>query len=125
MTGSLSPSLRVESISKSYGATAALSDVSFDLAAGEIHCLLGENGAGKSTLVKIIAGLERPDRGSLRIGNAVLDGGGVRASRAAGVGVVYQHPVVFPDLDVTENIYAGRPMTRNGPPVLVFTAQGS
>jgi rhamnose transport system ATP-binding protein len=108
------PALAVVGISKQYGATLALDDVSFELPAGEIHCLLGENGAGKSTLVKIIAGLEVQDRGVLMINGRAVEGGGVAAARAAGVGVVYQHPVVFPDIDVTENIYAGRPILRGG-----------
>jgi ABC-type iron transport system FetAB ATPase subunit len=108
------PALAVVGVSKHYGATLALDDVSFELPAGEIHCLLGENGAGKSTLVKIIAGLEVQDRGVLTINGGAVEGGGVAAARAAGVGVVYQHPVVFPDIDVTENIYAGRPILRGG-----------
>src|SRR5262245_7475403 len=107
-------SLQVAGISKHYGATAALTDVSLDLARGEVHCLLGENGAGKSTLVKIIAGLGRQDAGRLVVEGRELGFGGVAAARAAGVGVVYQHPVVFPDIDVTENIYAGRPLLRGG-----------
>jgi rhamnose transport system ATP-binding protein len=109
------PNLQVVGISKHYGATAALTDVSFDLMPGEVHCLLGENGAGKSTLVKIIAGLEREDAGRLLIKGSELGDHGVGAARAAGVGVVYQHPVVFPDIDVTENIYAGRPILKRGP----------
>lgn len=119
MTGAAS--LQVAGISKHYGATAALVDVSFELAAGEIHCLLGENGAGKSTLVKIIAGLERQDAGRLVVEGRELGLGGVAAARAAGVGVVYQHPVVFPDIDVTENIYAGRPLLRGGALPIVDT----
>ena len=115
------PSLQVDSVSKHYGATAALTDVSFELAAGEVHCLLGENGAGKSTLVKIVAGLERQDAGRLLIKGKEVAGGGVAAARAAGVGVVYQHPVVFPDIDVTENIYAGRPILRKGPLPIIDT----
>ena len=59
--------LNASGINKTYGATRALSDVSLELCAGEVHCLLGENGAGKSTLVKIIAGLERQDSGVLLI----------------------------------------------------------
>jgi rhamnose transport system ATP-binding protein len=107
------PAIAVVGVSKQYGATLALDDVSFELPAGEIHCLLGENGAGKSTLVKIIAGLEVQDRGTLAINGIEVADGGVAAARAAGVGVVYQHPVVFPDIDVTENIYAGRPILRS------------
>jgi rhamnose transport system ATP-binding protein len=108
--------LTLTGVSKFYGATAALVDVSLELHAGEVHCLLGENGAGKSTLVKIIAGLEQHDRGSLRIDGEEIGARGVKASRAAGVGIVYQHPIVFPEISVTENIYAGRQIRYTGLP---------
>jgi ABC-type sugar transport system ATPase subunit len=66
------PRLRVEHLSKSFEAVQALRDVTFDLAPGEIHALVGENGAGKSTLVGIITGLLRPDAGGVRLdGEAV------------------------------------------------------
>ena len=64
-----SPLLRLEGISKRYGATLALNNVRFDLFAGEVHALMGENGAGKSTLMKILSGIYAPDEGRI-----VLDG---------------------------------------------------
>src|SRR5258708_209785 len=79
------PALAIVDVSKHYGATVALDNVNFELLAGEIHCLLGENGAGKSTLVKIVAGLERQDRGALLINGKEVGAGGVEAARAAGV----------------------------------------
>jgi rhamnose transport system ATP-binding protein len=114
--------LSASGLSKSYGATRALQDVSLDLLAGEVHCLLGENGAGKSTLVKIIAGLEREDSGALLIRGKAIEAASVHAARAAGVGVVYQHPVVFPDISVIENIYAGRQLRRGRWPVVDIAA---
>jgi rhamnose transport system ATP-binding protein len=110
--------LSAAGINKAYGATQALRDVGLELFAGEVHCLLGENGAGKSTLVKIIAGLEQPDSGELLIRGRAIASPSVQAARAAGVGVVYQHPVVFPDINVTENIYAGRQLRRGGWPII-------
>ncbi|WKM71511.1 ATP-binding cassette domain-containing protein [Klebsiella oxytoca] len=59
------PLLRLEGISKRYGATLALNNVRFDLFAGEVHALMGENGAGKSTLMKILSGNEQRDSGAI------------------------------------------------------------
>lgn len=61
------PLLRLEGISKRYGATLALNNVRFDLFAGEVHALMGENGAGKSTLMKILSGNEQRDSGAIYI----------------------------------------------------------
>ena len=61
----MKPLLAVEHISKTYGNSRVLQDVAFDLQPGEVHALVGENGAGKSTLIKIIAGVEQPDAGSV------------------------------------------------------------
>ncbi len=107
--------LRINTISKSFGGIEALVDVSFDIKTGEIHALVGENGAGKSTLVKIITGLESPDRGTL-----LLDGEEIRfhnpmEARAGGVLAVYQDPKLFPNLDIAENVFMGiHPKTKAG-----------
>ncbi len=71
--------------------------------------MLGENGAGKSTLVRLIAGAERPDAGTIAIDGAVLPAGDPRAARAAGVGVVHQHFALVGALSVAENLALGRP----------------
>ena len=102
------PRLRVQGVSKSFDAVHALRGVSFELARGEIHALVGENGAGKSTLVGIITGLLEPDNGAL-----IFDGKTVRFknpldARAAGIAAVYQDPNLFPHLSVAENIFAGQ-----------------
>ncbi len=105
--------LKVDSITKSFGAVQALKGVSFDLRAGEVHALVGENGAGKSTLIKIITGALQPDRpeagpsSSLFInGQHVVENSPSLAKRL-GVAAIYQQPALFPDLSVAENLALG------------------
>ncbi len=104
--------LEVRNVSKRFDATAALTDVSLELRAGEIHALVGENGAGKSTLVKILAGVHVPDSGTI-----LLDGVEVQipdpvTARLLGIAVVHQEPRLFPDLSVAENVFLAHPPTR-------------
>ena len=99
------PVLRIRNIAKRFGATQALEDVSLELFPGEVHALLGENGAGKSTLIKIITGVYQPDRGDVQIdGKPVVIGSAAEAQRL-GIAAIYQEPLLFPDLDVAENIF--------------------
>jgi len=102
------PLLEVRGVSKSFGAVAAVRDVSFALRGGEIHALVGENGAGKSTIVKILAGVHRPDAGDVTLDGAPLSLDGPADAKAAGIAVIYQEPTLFPDLSVAENIFMGR-----------------
>ena len=102
------PAIELTGVSKQFGAVQALRGVELTLYPGEIHALVGENGAGKSTLVKMLAGNHQPDQGTLKInGEAVVLEGPLDA-RARGIAVIHQHPTLFPDLDVAENIYMGR-----------------
>ena len=81
---------------KVFGGTVAIADVSIELRAGEVLALLGENGAGKSTCVKLLAGVYRPDAGSVRVeGEAVSFHSPLQAQRA-GIAVMHQHPGLFP-----------------------------
>ena len=99
------PVLRISKIAKRFGATQALEEVSLELFPGEVHALLGENGAGKSTLIKIITGVHQPDRGDIQIdGKPVVIGSAAEAQRL-GIAAIYQEPLLFPDLDVAENIF--------------------
>ncbi len=82
----------------------ALRGVSFELQAGEVHALVGENGAGKSTLIKIITGAERADSGTLGVGGRTVEHMDPATARAFGIAAIYQQPVLFPGLTVTENI---------------------
>ena len=111
---SVSPVIELRGITKRFGPVEVLSDVALTLAAGRIHALAGENGAGKSTLVKILAGVYPPDDGQILINGvtAVIDGA-VDAQRR-GIAVVHQHPVLFPDLSVAENVFVGRQPLRAG-----------
>jgi ABC-type sugar transport system ATPase subunit len=108
------PALEFLDVHKSFGAVRALGGVSFPVEAGEAHACVGENGAGKSTLLKILAGITRPDRGEIRLGGAPFAHTSPREARAAGVGMVFQEKLAFPNLSVTANIFAGREITRAG-----------
>jgi rhamnose transport system ATP-binding protein len=102
------PLLHVRSVAKSFGAVAAVRDVSFPLHAGEVHALVGENGAGKSTIVKMLAGVHRPDAGTLELDGEPVALDSPADALAAGIAVIYQEPTLFPDLSVAENIAMGR-----------------
>ena len=89
----------------------AVSDVSLELRAGEVHALVGENGAGKSTLVKIIGGVHQPDEGTIVLDGAPIVLQGPAHARALGIAVVHQEPRLFPDLTVAENVFLGHAPT--------------
>jgi len=99
--------LSISGLTKAYPGVVANADVSFDIAPGEVHALLGENGAGKSTLVKAIYGLVKPDAGSMRLNDTPYAPAEPRAARAAGVAMVFQHFSLFEALNVAENIALG------------------
>jgi rhamnose transport system ATP-binding protein len=102
------PILALDSVSKSFGAVAAVQNVSYPLYAGEAHALVGENGAGKSTIVKMLAGVHRPDTGAIILDELPIELHAPSDARDAGIAVIYQEPTLFPDLSVAENIYLGR-----------------
>jgi simple sugar transport system ATP-binding protein len=89
--------------------------VDFQLAAGEIHALLGENGAGKTTLMHILSGLSRPDEGDIVVRGASVHFASPRDAMACGIGMVHQHFMLVPALTVTENIILGQEPSRCGP----------
>jgi rhamnose transport system ATP-binding protein len=94
-------------VSKSFGGTVAVDDVSFDLRSGEVLALLGENGAGKSTCVKLLAGVYRPDRGHTFLEGYPLDLHSPLEAHRHGIAVMHQHPGLFEHLSVAENIFIG------------------
>jgi ribose transport system ATP-binding protein len=98
------PAIVVEGIRKAFGATVAADDVSFSVAAGRVHALLGENGAGKSTIVKLLSGLIEPDQGRLTIEGQPARIRSPRAAHALGVQTAFQEMTLVPDLTVLENM---------------------
>ncbi len=108
------PVIELRGITKRFGPVEVLSDVDLSLRAGRVHSLAGENGAGKSTLVKILGGIYQPDSG--RILKDGVDTTILRAAdaRRQGIAVIHQHPAVFPDLSVAENVFVGRQPRRMG-----------
>src|SRR3954452_13082129 len=105
--GAASPVLRMQGISKRFGALVANDDISLDLAAGEVLGLLGENGAGKSTLVSILFGHYAPDAGRIEVSGRELALGQPKAALAAGIGMVHQHFALADNLSVLDNVLLG------------------
>jgi ribose transport system ATP-binding protein len=103
------PALAVQRLSKSFGPTQALRDVSFAVAAGHVHGLVGGNGSGKSTLIKILAGVHRGDAGTVRVGGEAIEADAMSPAVAlrSGLRFVHQDPAVFGDLTVAENLAIG------------------
>src|ERR1700744_6535414 len=94
--GTSEPLLSLQAITKRFGSFAALTDVSLDIRAGEIHCILGENGAGKSTLCNLIFGVHRPDAGAMRSRGAPHAPAGPADALARGIAMVQQHFSLVP-----------------------------
>ena len=101
----VAPILEIRGIAKRFDATQALEDVSLTLRPGEIHALLGENGAGKSTLIKIMTGVHQPDRGQLLLAGQPVTIRNAAEAQRLGIAAIYQEPLLFPDLNVAENIF--------------------
>ena len=99
------PVFEIQHVSKRFDATQALEDVSLTLYPGEVHALIGENGAGKSTLIKIMTGVHPPDTGTLLIDGTPKRIGNSQEAQSLGIAAIYQEPMVFPDLNVAENIF--------------------
>jgi ribose transport system ATP-binding protein len=106
--------LTAQGITKRYGGVIALDDVSLELNAGEVLGLLGANGSGKSTLSSVLAGDNRPERGTLALDGVELAAGSPRAARAAGIAIAHQHPGLAPDLPVWENVFLGAEVCKAG-----------
>ncbi len=112
----------MRNIRKEYPGVVALNDVTFELRAGEVHCLVGENGAGKSTLMKILSGAQNKDAGTILIDGRALETSSPAEARRHGIGMIYQDYKLVPDLTVGENILLGREPRKGSTPFIDFTA---
>lgn len=106
--------LTVKNLSKSFLGSRALDAVDFDLAAGEVHALLGENGAGKSTLIKCLTGAYHRDAGTIALEGEAIDPRSTSQAQDLGIGTVYQEVNLLPNLTVAQNLTFGREPTRFG-----------
>jgi ABC-type sugar transport system ATPase subunit len=108
----VSPVLQVSDLRKSFGPVEALRGVDLDLHAGEVLAVVGDNGAGKSTLIKHIAGVYKPDSGSMLLAGERLEVASPREARARGIETVYQDLALADDLSIGANIFLGREPVR-------------
>jgi len=104
--------LRVEHISKNYGAVTALTDINLRLGKGEVLGLIGDNGAGKSTLLKIICGFQPPTSGRILLDGQEVQFKSVDHARSLGIDAVYQDLALVPQLSVFQNMFLNREVVR-------------
>src|SRR5947209_14393017 len=108
------PRLLMRGINKSFGAVNALTDVDFEVYAGEVVGLVGDNGAGKSSLIKAVAGIYATDSGEVRFEGRQVTIGGPNDTARLGISTVYQDLALCDNLDVVANLFLGREVARPG-----------
>ena len=101
------PVLEMTNISKSFGATVALDQVSLSICPGKVQALVGENGAGKSTLMKILSGALKPDSGIMHLGPKVYQPANTQDGKKSGIMMIYQELSLAPHMSVEDNIMLG------------------
>ena len=106
--------LRAENVTKLYPGTVALDGVDFNIYRGKVNVLIGENGAGKSTLMKILAGVESATNGRLLLRDKEIAPKSPREAEELGIGIIYQELNLFPNLNVSENIFMAHELTAGG-----------
>jgi len=106
--------LRLSGIVKTFPGVRALDGVELEVRAGEVHCLLGQNGAGKSTLIKVMAGVHRPDAGSMVWLGEEVSFATPHAATKAGIATIYQELDLVDDLTVAENVFLGHEQSTAG-----------
>ena len=101
------PLLEVRHVSKFFGSVIALKDISMEVRAGEVTCVLGDNGAGKSSLIKILSGVHTYDEGEFLVEGRPVRFSGPREARAAGISVVFQDLATVPLMSIWRNFFLG------------------
>lgn len=114
MQNSAKTVMQAKNITKVYPGTTALNDVDFEVYPGQVNVLVGENGAGKSTLMKILAGIEKPTRGSILLDGETVSFHNSRAASDRGVSIIHQELNLFPDMRVSDNMFAGNEISVMG-----------
>lgn len=115
------PVISMKDIKKEFSGVWALSGITFDVYAGEVHCLVGENGAGKSTLMKVLSGAYTPTAGSIEVDGTTYQKLDPTLSKQLGINIVYQENDLVPSMDVVENIYVGNEKVK-GPGLVDYKA---
>lgn len=114
------PIIKLDNIEKHFGNVIALSGVSFDVRAGECHCLLGDNGAGKSTFIKTMSGVHRPTKGTISLEGRPISFSSPREAMEAGIATVFQDLAMIPLMSVARNFFMGREPTLGWGPTKRF-----
>jgi len=109
--------LEARSVSKYFGSVNALQDISLNVNAGEVTCVLGDNGAGKSTLIKILSGVHAPDKGELLMNGEPVTFTNPRDARAVGIATVFQDLATVPLMSVWRNFFLGNEPTKGRGPL--------
>ena len=107
--------LRIQNVTKRYGPSVVLDDVSLRLESGKVRALVGETGAGKSTLIRVACGLAAQEAGSVSIDGETVPPGSARRAAQLGIGVVHQHFMLIDPMTVAENVVLGAREPRSGP----------
>lgn len=103
----MEPYIQFRNVTKQFGGTKALNDVSFEIRKGEVHCLCGENGAGKSTLINLCAGVIQPTKGEILINGVPVNIQNVQQSEKLGFSVVHQEIPLCLNMTIAQNIFLG------------------
>lgn len=112
--------LELKDIVKTFPGVLALNGINFELKSGEIHAICGENGAGKSTLMKVVCGVYKPDRGTIRVNGREEHFSNPMEAYEKGVSIIFQETSLFEEMTVLDNLFLGHEMTKKIGPVSVI-----